>query len=168
MLLSVSYREEEESALSLELEKAPKVATRNTYIRRITELIKNSKKQDADITRIIHDTQQFQRESNAAQDRLRRTYALVDEIVFRDAKKDPVRRQAYRLLTSIHENFNEAFEKVFNIDKAHREIAEYEAKLEAMERWHLDISNVQVDLDAIWKENELLEKQLLESKNKTM
>jgi len=157
----IHEREEEEVALSLELENAPKVATRNTYIERITELIKNSKKQDADIARIIHDTQQLQRESNATQDRLHRTYAIVDEIVFRDAKKDPVCRQVYRLLTSIHQNFNETFEKVFSIDKVHREIAEYEAKLEAMQRSHLDVSKVQVDLDTIWKENELLEKQLL-------
>lgn len=160
MTAKIHEREEEEVALSLELENAPKVATRNTYIQRITELIKNSKKQDADIARIIHDTQQLQRESNATQDRLHRTYAIVDEIVFRDAKKDPVCRQVYRLLTSIHQNFSETFEKVFSIDKVHREIAEYEAKLEAMQRSHLDVSKVQVDLDTIWKENELLEKQL--------
>lgn len=160
MTAKIHEREEEEVTLSLELENAPKVATRNTYIQRITELIKNSKKQDADIARIIHDTQQLQRESNATQDRLHRTYAIVDEIVFRDAKKDPVCRQVYRLLTSIHQNFSETFEKVFSIDKVHREIAEYEAKLEAMQRSHLDVSKVQVDLDTIWKENELLEKQL--------
>lgn len=156
----IHEREEEEVALSLELENAPKVATRNTYIQRITEITKNSKKQDADIARIIHDTQQLQRESNATQDRLHRSYAIVDEIVFRDAKKDPVCRQVYRILTSIHQDFNETYEKVFSIDKVHREITEYEAKLEAMQRSHLDVSKVQVDLDTIWTENELLEKQL--------
>ncbi|XP_057826467.2 uncharacterized protein LOC131038148 isoform X1 [Cryptomeria japonica] len=156
----IHEREKEEISLAEELENAPKVAARHTYIRRITELTKNSKKQDADIARIVHDTQQLQRESNGSQDRLRRIYALVDEIVFRDAKKTSTARQAYRLLTTIHENFNETFEKVYGIDKVHREIAEYEAKLEAMQKSQFDVSKLQNDLDTIWKENELLEKQL--------
>lgn len=68
---------------------APKVATRNTYIQHIIELIKNrKKKQDVDIACIIHGTQQFQRESNAAQYRLHCTYAIVDEFFFRDAKNE--------------------------------------------------------------------------------
>ncbi|KAH9317197.1 hypothetical protein KI387_018966, partial [Taxus chinensis] len=107
----IRERKEAETVLAKKLENAPKMAARNTYIRRITELVKNSKKQDADIDRIIRDTKQFQRESNGAQDRLHRTYAIADEMIFRDAKKDPACRQAYRLLTSIHENFNETVEK---------------------------------------------------------
>lgn len=82
MLLIAALREQEEVALASEL-KSLKGAARSTYVRRITELVRNSKKQDADITRIINETRTLQRDSNAAQDRLRRSYALVDEIVFR-------------------------------------------------------------------------------------
>ena len=78
-----SNREEQLIAISLELENAVKGPSRNTYVRRITELIKNSKKQDNDITRIIGEIRDLQRESNANQGRLGRTYALVDELIFR-------------------------------------------------------------------------------------
>lgn len=82
-LSSCIAREAEEAQLSAELGNTSKGASRATYVRRITELIRNSKKQDADIARIIHDTRELQRESNMSQDKLLRLHALVDETVFR-------------------------------------------------------------------------------------
>ena len=76
-------REDELSKLSLELEKQPKLASRKSYIERIKEITKNSRKQDADIERILKDTRELQLESNSIQERLHRTYAVVDEMVFR-------------------------------------------------------------------------------------
>ena len=67
----------------MELEQSTKGPSRSSYIKRITELIKNSKKQDIDISQIIEEIRGLQRESNANQGRLKRTYALVDELVFR-------------------------------------------------------------------------------------
>lgn len=77
------FREDELSKLSTDLEKQPKVASRKSYIERIKEITKNSRKQDADIERILKDTRELQLESNSIQERLHRTYAVVDEMVFR-------------------------------------------------------------------------------------
>lgn len=77
------YREEEHSKLSAELENLPNIASRKSYIQRITEITKNSRKQDADIDRILQETRQLQIESNSIQDRLHRTYTVVDETIFR-------------------------------------------------------------------------------------
>lgn len=77
------HREEEHSQLSADLAKQPKVAPRRSYIQRITEITKNSRKQDADIERILKETRELQLESNSIQERLHRTYAVVDETVFR-------------------------------------------------------------------------------------
>lgn len=76
-------REDELSELSRDLEKQPKLASRKSYIERIKEITKNSRKQDADIERILKDTRELQLESNSIQERLNRTYAVVDEMVFR-------------------------------------------------------------------------------------
>lgn len=76
-------REEEHSKLSAELERQPKVASRGSHIQRIKEITKNSRKQDADIERILKETRELQLESNSIQERLHRTYAVVDEMVFR-------------------------------------------------------------------------------------
>ncbi|KAJ7569366.1 hypothetical protein O6H91_01G075100 [Diphasiastrum complanatum] len=82
-IYSSDCREDEIAKVKLALEKSPKQAARSTYVRRITELVKNSKKQDADIAQIIRETRNLQRESNAVQNRLHRTHVLVDELVFR-------------------------------------------------------------------------------------
>ncbi|MCO5604440.1 hypothetical protein L7F22_058606 [Adiantum nelumboides] len=87
-------RDKQNELLEQKLAKSMKGPSRSSYVSRITELIKNSKKQDADILRILDETRDLQRDSNANQGRLKRTYALVDELVFRDAKKDATSRQA--------------------------------------------------------------------------
>ncbi|OMP06937.1 hypothetical protein COLO4_07734 [Corchorus olitorius] len=159
-LCEIRKREEEHLKLSADFKKQPIVASRRSYIQRIKEITKNSGKLDTDIERIMRETRELQLESNSIQERLHRTYAVVDEIVFREAKKDPVRRQAYRLLTSIHESFGQISEKILMTDRIRREMADHEKKLAAIASRSLNIDKLQADLDAIVKENEDLEQQL--------
>ncbi|XP_009419973.1 uncharacterized protein LOC103999829 isoform X4 [Musa acuminata AAA Group] len=152
--------EVEHAELIVELDKLPKVPSRKYYIDRVTEITKNSWKQDTDLHRILKEIREVQLESNSIQERLHRTYAVVEETVFRDAKNDPVGRQAYRLLTSIHDIFEQIVEKIRATDKARKEGAEQEKKLAAISSRNFDIQKLQADLDSIRKENELLEQQL--------
>ncbi|XVF77016.1 hypothetical protein PTKIN_Ptkin14bG0006400 [Pterospermum kingtungense] len=156
----IRKREEEQSKLAADLKKQPKVASRRSYIERIKEITKNSGKLDTDIERILKETRELQLESNSIQESLHRTYAVVDEIVFREAKKDTVGRQAYRLLTSIHESFEQITEKILATDRIRREMADHEKKLAAMASRSLNVDKLQADLDAIVKENKYLEQQL--------
>ncbi|CAL5202376.1 unnamed protein product [Lathyrus oleraceus] len=94
----IRKREEEHSKLLADLENQQKVAPRKSYTHRIEEITKNSRKQDADIERILKETREVQLESNSIQESLHRTYAVADEIVFREAKKDPTGLQVYKLL----------------------------------------------------------------------
>lgn len=82
-------REEELIVLSAKAEKQPKLQPRRTYIQRVEEITKNSRKQDVDIERILKETRELQLESNFVQERLNRTRAVVDETVFREVKKGP-------------------------------------------------------------------------------
>lgn len=79
--------------------------------------------------------------------------------ICREAKKDQVGRQAYRLLTSIHESFEQVSEKILATDRVRREIAEYEKKLAAVASRSLNVDKLQADVDVIMKENEFLEQQ---------
>lgn len=81
--LTCSIRDDELTKLLAELNKQPKTASRRSHIERIKEITKNSRKQDADIERILKDTRELQLESNSIQERLNRTYAVVDEMIFR-------------------------------------------------------------------------------------
>ncbi|KAL3508340.1 hypothetical protein ACH5RR_027741 [Cinchona calisaya] len=156
-------REDQISELSEELEKQPKVALRGSFVLRIKEITKNSRKQDADIERILRETRELQLESNSIQERLNRTYAVVDETIFREARKDQVARQAYRSLRRIHECFEQTAEKVLLTDRTRREVVDYEAKLASMASRSLNIDKLQADLDAIRKENDVLERNLKDS-----
>lgn len=159
VLSEIRKREDEYSKLSADLEMQLKVASRRSYIERIKEITKNSRKVDADIERILKETRELQLESNSIQERLHRTYAVVDDMIFREAKKDQVGRQAYRLLTSIHESFEQVSEKILATDRVRREIAEYEKKLAAVASRSLNVDKLQADVDVIMKENEFLEHQ---------
>ncbi|CAA7409623.1 unnamed protein product [Spirodela intermedia] len=76
-------REEECSRLATDLENQPKIPLRRSYLQRITEITRNSRKQDADIEQIIRDTRELQLESNSINERLHRAYAVVNEAVSR-------------------------------------------------------------------------------------
>ncbi|KAJ4981006.1 hypothetical protein NE237_031843 [Protea cynaroides] len=160
VIFEIQKRKEEHSRLSAELENQPKIASRKSYIHRISEITKNSRKLDTDIERILQETRELQLENNPIQERLHRSYAVLEEMVFRDAKNDPVRRQAYRLLTSIHESFEQISEKILAMDRMRREAAEQDAKLTTMTSHSLDINKLQTDLEVIRKENEYLEQKL--------
>uniref|UniRef100_A0A2P2JLC9 Coiled-coil domain-containing protein 22 homolog n=2 Tax=Rhizophora mucronata TaxID=61149 RepID=A0A2P2JLC9_RHIMU len=160
VLCEIKRREDEYSKLSTDLEKQQKLPPRASYVERIKEITKNSRKQDADIERIMKDTRELQLESNSIQERLHRTYAVLDEMVFREAKKDAGERQVYRLLTSIHESFEQIREKILATNRGRREVAEHERKLAAMGSRSLNLDKLQAAFDAILKENEHLEQQL--------
>ncbi|GKA47294.1 coiled-coil domain-containing protein 22 isoform X2, partial [Tanacetum coccineum] len=163
VLSETKQREDELSILSKEVEKLPKLATRRSYIERIKEITKNSRKQDIDIERILKETRELQLESNMIQERLHRTYAVVDETLLREAKKDQVVEQAHNLLTTIHESFEEITEKILATDRARREATDLETKLSSVAAQSLNIDKLQADLDAIRKENEYLECRLSNS-----
>ncbi|KAL4323441.1 hypothetical protein GQ457_11G012280 [Hibiscus cannabinus] len=156
----IKKREEERLKLASDLKKQPEVASRRSYIERIKEITKNGGKLDSDIERILRETRVLQIESNSIQESLHRTYAVLDEIVFREAKKDADRQQVYRLLTSIHDSFEQISEKILTTDRIRRETADLEKKLAAMSSRGLNADKLQADLDSIAKENEYLEQQL--------
>ncbi|KAK6149431.1 hypothetical protein DH2020_016956 [Rehmannia glutinosa] len=209
ILAQIKRRDEELSKLSSDLEKQPKLPLRRSYIERINEITKNSRKQDNDIQRILKDTRELQLESNTIQERLNRTYAIVDETIFRykphvqlffrcshkifgitlnscilclkslnssnfrlmmfltyledycrEAKKDHVARQAYTLVTKIHERFEQVAEKILATDRSRRDAADLEAKFAIISARSFNMGKLQADLDAIRKENDLLEQQL--------
>ncbi|KAK1440196.1 hypothetical protein QVD17_06021 [Tagetes erecta] len=159
-LSETNQREKDLSKLSAEIKKLPKLASRRSYIERIKEITKNSRKQDIDIERILKDTRDLQLESNMIQERLHRTYAVVDETLLREAKKDRVGEQAHVLLTTIHESFEEIAEKILATDRTRREQSDLETKLSSIATRSLNMDKLQVDLDAIRKENEYLESRL--------
>lgn len=156
----IERREDEIVKLSTDIRKQPKSAPRRSYIEQINEITKNSRKQDIDIQLILKDTRELQLESNTIQERLNRTFAVLEETVSREAKKDAVARKAHTLLTSIHETFEQITEKILATDRSRRNIADYEAKLATYDARSSNMDRLRVELDTLTKENDLLEQHL--------
>lgn len=78
-----SYRDDEIIKLSSDIGKQPKLAPRRSYIEQINEITKNSRKQDTDIQLILKDIRELQLESNTIQERLNRTFAVLEETILR-------------------------------------------------------------------------------------
>lgn len=146
-------REEEQRRLLAEYEAAPKSVNRAAFVKRIMEIIKNVKKQEVEIAKITADTRELQREINSAQEALSRAYALVDETIFRDAKKDDASREAYRLLSSIHSGFADLAARVDETSRAGRALRDLERKLGELQKRPLDLERIAADVQAVEAEN---------------
>lgn len=156
----IKRRDDEIVELSSDIGKQPKLAPRRSYIEQINEITKNSRKQDTDIQLILKDIRELQLESNTIQERLNRTFAVLEETILREAKKDAVAKKSHTLLTSIHETFEQITEKILATDRSRRNTADYKAKLATYDSRSLNMDRLQVDLDALRKENDLLEQHL--------
>ena len=79
-------RSEEHTQLTAALEATgvtQQEGSRQLFLRRLMDLTRNRKKQEIGIADISTDTRALQRESNAAQERLKRSFTVVDHLIFR-------------------------------------------------------------------------------------
>jgi hypothetical protein len=165
MVAHTRSREEDQRRLLAQYEAAPKGLNRNAFVKRIMEIVRNVKKQEAEIARIAADTRTVQRDINAAQSALSRAYALVDEIIFRDAKREDTHggdmhaslggtaKEVYRLLTAIHGTFAELAAKVDDAGRAARQLRDVEVQLEDMAKRPLDLERVLQDIAQVQADN---------------
>ncbi|CAH3173149.1 unnamed protein product, partial [Porites evermanni] len=112
--------------LVVEYETMRKDVNRSAYTRRILEIVGNIKKQKEEINKILIDTKDVQKEINQLSGKLDRTFAVTDELIFTDAKKDESCRKAYKYLASLHENCKELINSVEETGLILREIRDLE------------------------------------------
>merc|ERR1712127_945175 len=73
-----------------ELNKMPKSINRQVYVRRIMDIVKNLEKQKVDIARVLEDVRQLQKDINSLAQKSKRSFDVVDDVVYKMAKtKDP-------------------------------------------------------------------------------
>lgn len=102
----------------------------------------------------------MQREINSAQEMLARAFVLVDELVFREAKRDELSKEVYRVLSSIHKGFGDLTRKVEETGKLARSARDQERKMEEFAKQPLDLRRIAADTEAVARENAALDAQL--------
>ncbi|XP_075041102.1 coiled-coil domain-containing protein 22 [Mixophyes fleayi] len=151
-------KEELYKQLVSEYESLPKEVSRAAYTQRILEIVSNIKKQKEEITKILSDTKELQKEINSLTGKVDRTFVVTDELVFKDAKKDEPVRKAYKYLAALHENCSHLIQTIEDTGSILREIRDLEEQIET-EMAKKTLSNLQKileDYKAIKQENALL------------
>ncbi|XP_071756841.1 coiled-coil domain-containing protein 22 isoform X1 [Centroberyx gerrardi] len=144
--------------LITELENLPQDVSRSAYTLRILEIVGNIKKQKEDITKILSDTKELQKEINSLTGKLDRTFAVTDELVFKDAKKDESVRKSYKYLAALHENCSQLIQTIEDTGTILREIRDLEEQIET-ENGNKTVANLErilEDYKAIRQENSAL------------
>uniref|UniRef100_A0A3Q4GK41 Coiled-coil domain-containing protein 22 n=1 Tax=Neolamprologus brichardi TaxID=32507 RepID=A0A3Q4GK41_NEOBR len=148
-------KEDAYKQLVTELENLPQDASRSAYTQRILEIVSNIKKQKEEITKILSDTKELQKEINNLTGKLDRTFAVTDELVFKDAKKDETVRKSYKYLAALHENCNQLIQTIEDTGTILREIRDLEEQIET-ENGNKTVANLErilEDYKAIRQEN---------------
>lgn len=123
-------KEEVYKQLVSELETLPRDVSRLAYTQRILEIVGNIRKQKEEITKILSDTKELQKEINFLSGKLDRTFAVTDELVFKDAKKDDAVRKAYKYLAALHENCSQLIQTIEDTGTILREVRDLEEQIE--------------------------------------
>eukprot|EP01116_Phalansterium_solitarium_P014129 TRINITY_DN31661_c0_g1_i1.p1 TRINITY_DN31661_c0_g1~~TRINITY_DN31661_c0_g1_i1.p1 ORF type:complete len:625 (-),score=245.12 TRINITY_DN31661_c0_g1_i1:71-1945(-) len=162
MMDDVHHKEERYRELLDVFGKLQKDVTRAHYTTRILEIVRNVKRQKVDIDKILIDTRDLQREINSISDTLSRTFAVSDELIFADAKKDSTAKEAYKKLVELDEQFKKLTRGVEESGQCRNAILNLEAKVQQQEgsQASLNFERVTADLKEIREENTALEKQV--------
>ncbi|KAK2589337.1 hypothetical protein KPH14_007885 [Odynerus spinipes] len=118
------------SQLVVEVQKLPKEINRSAYTQRILEIINNVRKQRDEINKVLADTREIQKEINALTGRLERSFTVVDELIFRDARTNEASRKAYKLLATLHSDCSELVSLVEETGATVREIRDLEEQID--------------------------------------
>ncbi|KAI5744903.1 hypothetical protein M8J76_006415 [Diaphorina citri] len=109
-----------------------KSVNRSSYTKRILEIINNIKKQDLDISKIINDTKQVQKQLNNVNGKIERCFTLADEMIFRDVSRDEMSRKAYKYLVTLHTDCNDIVKVVTEIGNLKKEMKNLEEQIDLL------------------------------------
>jgi len=144
-----------------EYEKLPKDVQRSQYTERIMEIVRNIQKQNVEISKVLLDTRQVQKEISQTIDQLNRTYSAADELVYRDAKTNDFSKKSYKLLVGIHDTCAKISDTTSDTGQTTNTSKELEDKIDQLmaEKTTAKLERIQADVEQVRTENrELLQK----------
>lgn len=140
-------------------------ATRSLYTRRIMEIIKQIRKQKAEIGRIVRDVRGLQVEIAGSSDKLQRTLAIAGETMEKaasEAPKDAAYRTVLRQLLTVQELFTQLVSATSSLGSLENELRALDARVEQLASRDdaASIAAVMRDVGEVRAENASLEAQL--------
>ncbi len=104
---------------------------------------------------MLLDTRDLKKEIAQTTDMLSRSFAIVDEMIFKDAKEDASAKTAYKLLVAMNEKFNDLMNGLSSTVQTRNAILDLERKIAQVKirTDTLDLETVKKDLEALKTEN---------------
>ena len=155
-------KDQQYSQLVTEVQKLPKEVNRSAYTQRILEIINNVRKQRDEIDKVLADTREIQKEINTLTGRVERSFTVVDELIFRDARTNEASRKAYKLLATLHSDCSELISLVEETGATVREIRDLEEQIdsESTKNVGANLERITADLKQMKQETAALTAQL--------
>ncbi|EZA49409.1 hypothetical protein DMN91_008877 [Ooceraea biroi] len=155
-------KDQQYSQLIAEVQKLPKEVNRSAYTQRILEIINNVRKQRDEISKVLADTREIQKEINTLTGRLERSFTVVDELIFRDARTNEASRKAYKFLATLHSDCSELVNLVEETGATIREIRDLEEQIdsESAKNVGANLERITADLKQMKQESAALTAQL--------
>jgi len=140
----------------------PKDVNRSLYTVRILDILKNVKKQKAEINKILVDTRTLMKEIALVSQTLQRSFAVTDEKMYADAKKDETIKNTYKDFVAMDKSFSKLVEQIEQTGQTQNDILELDVKIQHMSEsvTTLNSERLSTDLEEMKKENAKLTKQL--------
>eukprot|EP01060_Flectonema_neradi_P015878 TRINITY_DN22517_c0_g1_i1.p1 TRINITY_DN22517_c0_g1~~TRINITY_DN22517_c0_g1_i1.p1 ORF type:complete len:641 (+),score=191.22 TRINITY_DN22517_c0_g1_i1:63-1985(+) len=156
--------------LEAEVEKCPKGVDREHYLQRITDIIRNIRKQQDQVVNISNQTRDTMKEIGTMREHLVRAFAETEEVCFQEVKEDSqeAAKNVYKGLISLRENFDKLIEGVEQKGSLNQQTYEIEEKLEKQQSRNesIDTEQITTDVANIQQENDALAGELKQLRSK--
>lgn len=131
---------------------------RASYTRRIIEIIGNVKKQNDETKKVLMETKTIQKDINTLYGKIERSFAVSEDIIYREAKLNEWNRKCYKQLALLHTTFDQLLEAVSNVGLHLREIRNLEEMVdnERARKASSNLTRINADLQQIKLENQQL------------
>ncbi|CAD6242987.1 GSCOCG00009626001-RA-CDS [Cotesia congregata] len=162
LLEECQRKDQQYTQLLSEVSKLPKDMNRSAYTQRILEIINNVRKQKDEIDKVLADTREIQKEINILTGKVERSFTVVDELIFRDAKTNETSRKAYKLLATLHTDCAELINLVEETGTVVREIRDLEEQIDTESKKNIgaNLERITADLEQMRQETASLTAQL--------
>jgi len=139
----------------LEILKGVPKENRTTYTNKILVLVGGVKKQRIEISKILIDMRNVQKEINMISEKLNRTFAVVEEMIYQDAKKDPTGAPTYKLTVQLNKVFTELTDIISKTGQAANTSLVLTDKIDKLQTrtTALNMQQIEEDLKQVREEN---------------
>eukprot|EP00211_Chloroparvula_japonica_P003696 CAMPEP_0119126398 /NCGR_PEP_ID=MMETSP1310-20130426/5340_1 /TAXON_ID=464262 /ORGANISM="Genus nov. species nov., Strain RCC2339" /LENGTH=734 /DNA_ID=CAMNT_0007116557 /DNA_START=122 /DNA_END=2322 /DNA_ORIENTATION=- len=160
---TIDEQDEQLGKVTEVMQKVQTDLTRELFTDTIDEIVKQVKKQQVQIDRILQDTRVLKKTRNTTSDTLSRSFALASDMVYKDAKStkkgERTARQMFKVLADLHRRFSTLSDTVEEAGNCSNERLRTDQRVRAMEprMKAVNLEDLLTDLEQMRAENRTLQ-----------